>query len=225
MRGSHLLVSNLACVVALAGVAAAGELDFPSFPAVPPGEEASLALKVYANPGVSGFVNQSGDGSVERGGFENTGSGGAYGNYNVMASWDEFVGTGSNIVQVIWKTSTGQRFFPPGATVGGLPIQFLEWRLGASDPVGFGPWVSGNSLVAATISSSVNGGASFQNFDITASISNPWNGTAVGTTLPISFFNLANYIQLTIEYTPVPAPGVVTVLAGAGFLACRRRRR
>ena len=222
MRGSHLLAPTF--FLALAGIASAGELDTPSFPAVPPGEEASVAMKVYANPGVSAFVNQSGDGGVVRGGFENTGSGGSYGNYNVMASWDEFVGTNSNIVQVIWKTSTGQRFFPQGATVGGLPVQFLEWRLGATDPVEFGSWVTGNTLVSATISSSTNGGGNFQNFDITSSISNPWDGTAFGTTLPISFFNLANYIQLTIEYTPIPAPGVITVLAGAGLLAARRRR-
>lgn len=245
MRGSHPFAPSLILVV-LAGsaVALAGPLnppqgpamfvgpaspsggpDEPSFPGVLGDETASVGLKVYANPSVSGFINAGGDQPVMRGATHNIGSGGAYGTYNVQASWDEFVGTNTNIIQVVWKTSNSQRFVPSGALVGGLPVQFLEWRFGVTDPVMFGPWVTGNSLVAATISSSTNGGQTLQNFDITASVTNPWNGTVSGTTLPISFFNNANYIQLTVEYVLVPAPGAVAVVAGAaGLIAVRRRR-
>lgn len=235
MRWSSMFTPSL--VALAAGAAQAGPLndprgpfvpggtDAPSFPAVMPNDHASVGLKVYANPNVSAFVNQTGDASVQRGtGFTNVGDGGAFGAYNVMSSWEEFVGAGTNILQVVWKTSNGQRFIPQGATVGGLPVQFLEWRLGVTDEVTFGSWVTGNTLVSATISSSTNGGGNFQNFDITASIANPWDGKAYGTTLPVSFFNLANYIQLSIEYTPVPAPGVLFIAGGAGLIALRRRR-
>jgi hypothetical protein len=239
MRWSNVFAASLSLAVC-AGFAAAGPVpvntsrvgpymgggtDDPYFPAVVVNDAASCGLKVYANPNVSGFVNQGGDAEVTRGPtFTNIGTGGAYGSYNVLTTWDEFVGANSNIVQVVWKTSNAQRFIPQGATVGGLAVQFLEWRLGVSDPVTFGFWVTGNMLVSATISSSTNGGTNFQNFDITSSLSNPWNGEAHGTTLPISFFNAANYIQLTVEYIPIPSPGVLSLAAAAGLCVFRRRR-
>lgn len=212
------------------GAAARGAGDGPGFSAVAASDTASVALRVYATQQISLFLNAGGDASIQRGGaFKDIGAAPAgYGTYTVQAYWDEFVAA-VNTVQIIWKTSNGQRFIPAGATIQGQPVQFLEWRVGATNPITFWPWITSVNLVSATISASTNGGATLTTTDITGSVSNPWNGTSFGTTLPASFFNNANYIEATFTYVPIPAPasaGAVMILgAGLGAVRGGRARR
>ncbi|MFM9996287.1 MAG: hypothetical protein ACKVU4_10855 [Phycisphaerales bacterium] len=197
------------------------------FSAVWDGDSASLALKVYANPQLSVYLNSQGDSSVVRGGgFKNTGSAAlGFGSYTVQATWDEFITPTNNTIQIIWKTSNAQRFIPAGATIQGQPVGFVEARVGVTDAISFWPWITTVNMVSATIASSTNGGLTLSTFDITGSVSNPWNGTSFGSTLPASSFNNANYIMATFTYVPVPAPASVGgVLLFAGLCAARRRR-
>lgn len=197
------------------------------FSAVWDGDSASLALKVYANPQLSVYLNNLGDSSVQRGaGFKNIGSAAiGFGSYTVQASWDEFVTPSNNIVQIIWKTSNALRFIPANATIQGQAVGFVEARVGVTDAISFWPWITNVNLVSATIASSTNGGQTLATFDITASVSNPWNGTSFGTTLPATSFTNANYIVATFTYVPVPAPATAGgVLLFAGLCAARRRR-
>lgn len=213
------------------------ELAFPfgggggvedSFPAVMAADTASMGLRVYASPTNGIFLNLSGDTIVQRGaGFKNIGNAApGFGNYTAQVTWDEIVGAGStSTVQVIFKTSNAQRFIPAGATIQGQPVAFVEWRVGATNPVSFLPWITSVNLVQATISASTNGGLTLSTFDITAGVTNPWNGTSFGSTLPASFFNNANYIEANFVYTPVPGPAAFAVFgAGLGLFAARRRR-
>lgn len=199
-----------------------------SFQAVAGGDTASLGLRVYASPTSGIFLNLSGDSNVQRGaGFASIGNAApGFGSYTVQAHWDEIVGSGTtNTLQVILKTSNSQRFIPAGATIQGSPVLFVEFRLGATNPVTFAPWITSINLLQATISASTNGGASFSTTEITAGVTNPWNGTSYGTTLPASFFNNANYIEANFVYTPIPAPSVFAAVgAGLGLFAARRRR-
>ncbi len=203
----------------------AGSPETPS--AVVPGDAASLALKVYSSTSASAFLNVQGDVPVTRGpGYTNIGAAApGFGNYTVQAHWDEIVGETMNTVRVRWKTSNGQKFIPPGAQVQGLAAAFLEWRIGATNPVSFQAWVTQVDLLKAILSVSSNGGSTLAAYDITDGLSNPWNGTAFGATLPLSMFANANYIQAMIMYKPVPGPAsAAAIVMGAGLCAARRRR-
>lgn len=199
-------------------------------PAVASGDAASLSLKVYATPNISTFLNAAGDVAVTRG-SSFTGIGAApsgFGSYTMQATWDEHLGATTNTVRVVWQTSNGQRLVPANATIGGLSVGYLEWRVGATNPVSWTPGISHVELIGAFLGVSTDGGASQSTFEITASLTNPWNGTSFGTTLPISAIGAANYIEAKFIYAPVPLPSPLS--AGAvglamGLCVGRRRRR
>ncbi len=226
--------------IVLAGVPAAalaGPMGTPGAPggvidnpaAVPANDSTSLALRIYATPNVSMFLNAQGDVSVTRGAaFTPIGSSPAgYGGYIVEAQWDELVSPTTNTLKVVWRTSTGQKFLPPNPSIQGQSAIALEWRIGVTDPVSWVPNVSHCNLVAAFIKTSTTGGGSLISYNITQSVSNPWNGTSFGTTLPISAFTNVNYIEANFVYTPVvvPAPwSGAGLLLAIGVCAGRRRR-
>jgi hypothetical protein len=234
--GSGRVLPACAVVVGTLGVAASssatlwasggGHVEAPS--AVVAGDAASLSLKVYgAAPSAQAFVNLPGDVSVVRGpAFTSLGTPpAAYGNYTLQGRWDEFISPTTNSVKVVWKTSNGQPFVPPGATVLGQPVASLEWRLGVTNPVSFQAWVTTVDLTRAFLGVSSNGGSSLTTHDITAGVPDPWNGTACGVAMPIGTFANANYIEAMFVYMPIPGPAASgALLAGAGLYAARRRR-
>jgi hypothetical protein len=219
-------VAALAAPMGMLG-APGGVIDNPA--AVQANDSTSLGLRIYATPNVSMFLNAQGDAPVTRGAvFAPIGAAPAgYGGYVVEAQWDELVSPTTNTLKVVWRTSTGQKFLPASPSIQGQSAIALEWRIGVTDPVAWVPTVSHCNLVAAFIKTSTTGGGSLISYNITASVSNPWNGTSFGTTLPISAFTNVNYIEANFVYTPVvvPAPWTATGLGLAIGLWTGRRRR
>ncbi|HED53896.1 MAG TPA: hypothetical protein ENJ00_06810 [Phycisphaerales bacterium] len=132
-------------------------------------------------------------------------------------------------------TSDGSPFISQAASDAGN--DFLRWEIGAhsdpafaadADPFGFRNTVETVTFVEATV-------VFFQNdvqlnlltYGFTIGIGVQWDGT---DSIPSNLFTVGtdvNRIEITYDYDPtfVPAPACLSVLAGAGLMTTRRRRR
>lgn len=230
VRVHALIVGAAACTCAADFVPVDhGQMSDPVYgeggtPAVMPAGKTSLSLMMYAG-GNSQYVNDAGDVAVSRGmdAFTDIGAN-INGTGRVLAMWDEFEGEGSNTIQIVWKTSNAEELLPAGSEIDGNPASFLGWAVGASSAIPFGDWIDPSSIeiVNATIAFSSNEGGSFDIFNISATLDDPWNGTDTGSALPMAGEHV-NYIVAQYQYAFVPVPGTAGVLL-LGLALTRRRR-
>jgi len=232
--------SSVRCSIIVAGLAATagadiipigeGSMDDPvadtnNTPIVGPNAEASLALRMFGG-GNNSFINEGGNAIVHRGAVEFTNIGkNVNGEGDVLAQWEEYPGEVLNTIQVVWMTSNGEDFLPSGAKVGDDPASFLGWVVGESQPFPFGDWVDLDSveIMNATIAFSSNGGDTFDVFNISGTLDDPWDGTDNGSALPLVGQGI-NFIVAQYQYDFIPAPGAASVLLVAAGFAARRRR-
>ncbi|MCA9279630.1 MAG: hypothetical protein H6815_10245 [Phycisphaeraceae bacterium] len=185
----------------------------------------SLGLYAYASSSNTSFINTGGDVLVTRGAGATSLGDNSKGTGEIHAQWDEFVGTTTNTVQVIWQSSDNSDMLPAGTTVNGLPANYLNWRVGATDPVNFTQYLQDLNLVTVTVFTSSNGGQSFDVHDLTSLFSSGWNGTDINHALILAGLGTNMLIaEYEFEYTLVPSPGVGILMGGFGLLASRRRR-
>lgn len=199
--------------------------DTEGVPIVGPNAEVSLSLKMFGG-GDSDYINANENVIVHRGDLEFTSLGAnVNGEGEILAQWQEYPGEILNTIQVIWKTSNGEDVLPDGSMVGDGDASFLGWVVGESLPVTFGAWVDLDTveIVNANIGFSSDGGDSFDFFNIANTLSDPWDGTDVGSALPF-VGNGINFIVAQYQYDFVPAPGAAGLLLLAGGFAARRRR-
>jgi len=192
-------------------------------PAVHPDSFGSLGVAMFADRDTSAFINTGGDVSVHRGPGSTDLGANVNGSGNVLGSWDEYLATDYNFIQVVWWTENGEDFLPLGAEIGGEPALFLGWRFGGGEAVRFLNWVQSVDLIRATVGLSDDGGTTVSAFDITGAFTNPWDATDVGLSLAAAGLGI-NYIITQYEYNAIPAPSAAGVLTLAGLLAARRRR-
>lgn len=203
----------------------AGGVDVPRG-AVVARDTASSGLMMFADQSNFRFINSGGDASVRRAvGFVPTGAT-ASGSDIVVSRWNEFPGSSSNKIQVIWATQNGTDLLPSGQMVNGRPAAFLGWRFGATDPANFNRTVMRVDLFSVKVLASNDRGQSFDVYDFTNFFVNPWNGRDVGLVLPLAGqgvnFLIAEY-EYRVQFTPTPGTAL-PLLAGMGLLARRRRR-
>lgn len=188
-------------------------------PAVKAKDKASIGLKMASDAQNKAFIT-NGDVPVERAISTPIGKT-VSGTDTIMAQWDEFTGTSTSTIQVVWTTVNGEPFLPIGHKLNGKPAPFVEWRFGATDPVDFMAHITEIKLIAATISWSSDGGTSFQTADIFPFFTLPWKGSDFGKMLGLAG---VNYMFTIYEYEVIPAPASLGLLALGGIFACRRRR-
>lgn len=185
----------------------------------------SLGMYAYASSSNTSFINSGGDVLVTRGAGATSIGDNTKGTGEVHAQWDEFSGTTTNTIQVIWQSSNGSDLLPAGTTVNGLPANYLNWRVGAVDPVNFSQWVDTIELETVTLFVSNNNGQSFDVHDLTGLFSPDWNGTDTNHALNLAGLGTNMLIaEYEFSYTLVPAPGVGILMGGLGVFASRRKR-
>jgi hypothetical protein len=194
-------------------------------PGVRANDTASMSLMMFDSQDRSASVNMGGEFSVTRGpSFTNIGAN-RNGGGNVLSSWDEVVQGSTVYVNAMFKTSDGSMFMPATARVNGSPAFFWTWHFGVTDPVNYQPWVTQVQLLSARIYFSDNGGASFNSFSNISGLGGSFlTGRDSGNYLA-SIGDGTNFILLQYQISVVPAPAGLGVLAGAGLMAARRRRR
>lgn len=213
-------------VIASAGLASNALAAGPSVVA---GDTASVALKMFSNEGDQ-YINSLGSVSVKRGQApvsigENVTQqtfGGT--KPQIMASWDEFVGTDTSTVVLNIFTSDGAPFLPSGFSMGGESFDFWTWNFGMFDKVTWRGGFLAAPLVQARFQLSSTSGEDFPtNKSMTGNVGNPWGGSDFGVT-QADLAAGVNYVRISYEVLPVPAPGALALLGLSGIAAARRRR-
>ncbi len=210
----------------------------PTTPSIGPNETASFSLRgTNQNVGDLGIYNSAGDVSITI----NTGPtsiGTTPDGVELLASWwESSLGETRRRVRATWQTADGSALLPFGTELNGQTVQFLRWNLGISDLVTWTERVLGIDLVSATFFGSFNGGQTFADIEpIDALFDNgisEWNlnggfdrgDNLISDTSGPSGYNfiMTEYVY-DVEFDPVPAPGTLAVLVGAGLVGLRRRR-
>ncbi|MEL6312011.1 MAG: hypothetical protein AAFQ17_06565, partial [Pseudomonadota bacterium] len=159
------------------------------------------------------------------------------GNFDMLVNWREFFETGPNQgdpsrIRFEITTSSGGPIVPQDDFDNGF--NFVRWEIGNhndaedipfADAIDFRRSVSEVILVEATA-------VFFQNqtvldtrqYGFTIGAGSDWDGTDADPGNIFTIDRAVNRIQITYDYIPIPAPGSVAVLAGAGLIAARRRR-
>lgn len=240
---------SLTLVALLAASAAAGPVAVrygdamavpadPETPSIGPNETASFSLRgTNQNVGDLGIYNSGGDVSIRI----NTGPtsiGTTPDGVELLASWRETsLGEVRRRVRATWQTVDGSALLPFGTELNGQTVQFLRWNLGLSDLVTWTDLVLDISLVSATFFGSFNGGQTFADIEpINALFDNgisQWtidggfdrgDNLISDTSGPSGYnFIMTEYVY-DVEFDPIPAPGTLAVLVGAGLVGVRRRR-
>ena len=207
---------------------------------VNPNDNVSFVLKgVSLSSEVDLFTTNDGNpASVSinnSGASQNVGAG--RGNFDMLVNWREFFETGPNQgdpsrIRFEITTSSGGPIVPQDDFDNGF--NFVRWEIGNhndaedipfADAIDFRRSVSEVILVEATA-------VFFQNqtvldtrqYGFTIGAGSDWDGTDADPGNIFTIDRAVTRIQITYDYIPIPAPGSVAVLAGAGLIAARRRR-
>jgi hypothetical protein len=234
------------CLIALAAGSASADPDgiFDGF-VVPQSDTVSVrmfALRSIADQ-MPIFTTPSGNPAsiqIDEAGAPQFAGDSTAGNYDVLIGWDEFFDVEPNDpndgipskVRFDISTSNGGPFVSGDDFDAGF--QFIRWEIGDhnsagdapfADPIAFKPTVTDVVLVEATVVFFEDQMAlNVIEYGFTLGVGSTWDGTDA---LPLNIFSLdgnANRIVITYEYTPIPAPAGLAVLAGGGLLLGRRRR-
>lgn len=201
-------------------------------PSVADNDTAGIQLLMYGSNGTVRTINTLGNLSVRRGptptalGANVNGEliGGSRG--TILASWDEYLGSQFNTINVVISTSDSQDILPIGVVNPADPTEtfdFWTWNFGVGDPVTWRAGASRAPLFAASYKLSSDGGQTFFSSKAITNLGDPWNGVDVGTTQSEPGSGV-NYILLSYKVGPVPTPGTLA-LAGLCTLGAARRRR
>lgn len=210
----------------------------PEQPSIAPSENASLSLRATnQNVGDLGFYNSGGDVALKiNDGARSIGTNPS--GVEIFAEWSESIVSGDRRrVRAVWQTADGSALLPFGTQINGQSVQFLRWNLGITDPINWAPEVIGIELVSATFFGSFDMGATFSDIEsIQALFDNgvsQWTIDAAfdrgdnlitDTAGPAGYnFVMTEYVY-DVEFDPIPTPGTITMLAGAGLMLARRRR-
>ena len=141
----------------------------------------------------------------------------------ILCSWDEIVGSTSNQIVVVFKSSDQQSLFPFNLHVGAENFTQWTWNVGLTDPVSWRNNVAAAPLIEAKVQlSSDSGQTYFATIPFTANVVSPWIGKDFGATQTDTGINL---IRLTYTVGQVPAPGFVGVFGLCTMGAAHRRKR
>lgn len=231
MNSSNRNVNRIATGTTLALAASAGLAGgaFAAGPSVVAGDTASVALKMFSSEGDL-YINSLGSVSVKRGQApvsigENVTQhtfGGTPA--QIMASWDEYVGSSTNTIVLNIFSSDGAPFLPMDFSIGGQTFDFWTWNFGMFDKVTWRGGAVAAPLIQARYQLSSNGGEEFpSNKSMTGNISNPWGGSDFGVT-QADLAAGVNYLRVSYEVAPIPAPSALALLGLSGLAAARRRR-
>lgn len=191
--------------------------------AVTQNSSASMALRVYHDASMSEFLNGGGDVSVRRGQTVSLGSN-IFTNAAMFGTWNEVVGGSTTRVQVSFWTEDDSPLVPEDALISGEPVSFIGWEFGTTNPVDFGSWVSEVTIISAT-AFATNGSGFYDEFNITSTVENPWDGMGGHATQSVGTWVEASQIGLEFEYLVAPSPAAAGVLIVAGAAGLGRRRR
>ncbi len=210
----------------------------PETPSIGPSETATMSFRATnQNVGDLGFYNSEGDVPVTIGaGLTSLGSNPD--GVDILGSWAESsLGDTRRRVRAVWQTADGSALLPFGTEINGRPVQFLRWNFGVSDLVEWTERVIDIDLVSATFFGSFNSGQTFADIEpIGALFDNgisQWTlaggfdrgDNLISDTAGPSGYNfvMTEYVY-DVEFDPIPTPGTLAVLVGAGLVGVRRRR-
>lgn len=159
------------------------------------------------------------------------------GNFDILVGWREFFESSPNQgeasrIRFEITTSSGGPIVPQSDYDAGF--RFVRWEIGDhnapadsafADAIDFRTPVSRVVLVEATA-------VFFNNQTVLNSVeygftiggASDWDGTDADPGNIFTIDRPVNRIQITYDYTPIPAPAGTLALAGAGLFAARRRR-
>lgn len=207
---------------------------------VNPFDDVSFVLKgVSLNEEVDLFTTDTGNPASVR--ISNDGAPQSVGqgrdDFDVLVNWKEFFETAPlqgdpSRIRFEITTSSGESLIPEADFNNG--INFVRWEIGDhndaadlpfADAIDFRTRVDSVVLVEATaiffndqtVLNSVN-------YGFTIGGGSDWDGTDAEAGNIFTVDRAVNRIQITYDYTPIPAPASAVTLAGAGLLAARRRR-
>ncbi len=229
-------------IATLAGGTAAAEPTTGIYdrPIVNPSDSVSLVLKgVSLSSEIDLFTTSDGNpASVQianDGVRQNVGDG--RGNFDVLVNWREFFetepgqGEASRIRFDITTSSGGPLVTQSDFDAG---FNFVRWEIGDhnapadlpfADAIDFRTPVEQVILVEATAVFFTNQTVlNSVQYGFTIGGGSDWNGTDAEAGNIFTIDRAVNRIQITYDYTPIPAPAGFVTLAGAGLLAARRRR-
>jgi hypothetical protein len=226
----------------LAGTASATDPDIFDTEVVLPNDRVSMILRgASVNNGEIDLINTD-DGNPASVQIANNGvpqnAGDGRGNFDILVNWREFFENGpdqgeASRIRFNITTSSGDPIIPASDFDSGF--NFVRWEIGDhgdagdqpfADPIGFRPGVEEITLVEATV-------VFFNNqtvlnsvqYGFTIGAGSDWDGTDYNPGNIFMVDRAVNRIQITYDYTPIPAPAGIGALAAAGLFASRRRRR
>lgn len=223
MRTSTLLVSTLV-LGAIAGSATADAIYGRN--GIAANEVASFSVIGYSGSLSQGFMNADGQKLIQIGtGFQEIGTK-AGGTDTYEVKWSEQALATGNFIDVIFRTRNGTDMVPLGSTSAGHPVAFWGWNVGKTDQINMQGWVSEFTLVRATWSYSLNGGASFiPGGNHTGRQADPWAGSDPGELLNSPYIGAGiNAIQVRYQLELLPTPSSMALLGLGGLITTRRRR-
>jgi len=223
-------VRPLLLAVAAASAAGLTTSAYAAVPAVVAGDTASVALRMFSDSSDQ-YINSLGNVSVKRGQAaisigENTTQTlfGGGSKPQIMASWDEFVGSTSSTIVLNIFTSDGAAFLPLDYSRSGETFNFWAWNFGMGDKVTWAGGASAATLIQARYQLSSTGGDDFTtNKSMTTNLGNPWTGSDFGIA-QADLASSVNYVRISYEVSPIPAPGAMALLGLSGLAVARRRR-
>lgn len=229
LQFNQTVAASVFAVVTAAGLCSGARAAASSVVA---GDTASIALRMFSDSGDQ-FINSLGDVSVKRGQApvsigENITQqffGGGSTKPQIMASWDEYLGSTTSTIVLNIFTSDGSAFLPMGYSQGEQVFDFWTWNFGMADKVTWRGGFGAVPLVQARYQLSSDGGTEFPtNKSMISNIGNPWTGSDFGVT-QADLAAGVNYVRVSYEVSPVPAPSAAALLGLGGLAAARRRRR
>ncbi|MEM9663211.1 MAG: hypothetical protein AAF937_12995 [Planctomycetota bacterium] len=159
------------------------------------------------------------------------------GNFDMLVNWKEFFETGPNQgepsrIRFEITTSSGEPIVPQDDFDNGF--NFVRWEIGShndADDIPFADAIDFRSAVSEVIL--VEATAVFfqdqsvldtRQYGFTIGAGSQWDGTDADPGNIFTIDAAVNRIQITYDYTPIPAPATLAMLGGLGITAARRRR-
>lgn len=159
------------------------------------------------------------------------------GNFDILVNWREFFETQPDSgdpsrIRFDISTSSGDPIIPQNDFDNGF--NFVRWEIGDhadnadlpfADPINFRNGVNEIILVEATaVFFDDQNVLNTVQYGFTIGGGSDWNGTDFNLGNIFMVDQAVNRIEITYDYTPIPAPAGTALLAAAGMFAARRRR-